>query len=928
MNNNPDAVSKLEGLAHYLILQKFPSEIPSEQGINECLAQARLIVTVSDDECDKVLKLLYAHLQVTMEIGVAVVDEDNHTPWLLKRKPEIDFYYWERYRKYLERFKNWNGVVIETLGRVSDEILDLLGNPANENPWQRRGLIMGDVQSGKTANYATLCNKAMDAGYRVIIVLTGTQENLRRQTQERFDIELVGLDSQLVLDKLGRKLPVGVGRIDGSHFVATFTSKNNDFDQKLLNNLNMRITTCLEPVVFVIKKQKQRLTYLEQWLRIFNAGPDGKIDSPMLIIDDEADNASVNTRDDDDPTAINERIRKLLVLFKRASYVGVTATPYANIFINPESDKEMLGNDLFPRDFVYSLSAPNNYIGNTAIFGDEASHESIVQDIGDNAEDVIPIKHSSTIGVNDLPESLYTALNYFVLTNVIRDLRGPINSHRSMLVNVSRFTNVQSQVRNIIHAWIETTRSAAVNFGRLEPQEAIHNNAIKALHDTWEAFELSRLCGIDWKTVQQQLLYNAVARLTAVEVNQRNSAAILDYNAHQEHGFRVIAIGGNSLSRGLTLEGLCVSYFYRNSQAYDTLLQMGRWFGYRIGYEDLCKIWMTDEARECYSHITKATNELRDDIYSMRYYGMTPREFGLKVRSSPESTERMVGRLLVTAQNKMRSAEDYVHTVSVSNRLLEAPKIPLDNELLVRNFSLVKRFLENLESTEKLADDSVFHSNHRLWVNVPNEKVAAVIRSYTSDPLYLLWQPDSLADFISSAKYLGLWDVALPEGDDEEEFWITAKTGLKLQKRSVDISTNKKSIRIGGTKLRVGSRPCTRYGLEIARVNKITRDCQQNKRQVSDKAFLELPDRKPLLLLHFIIINPHENLYKPEKLAEKTLVIQVSERLKKENACVVSLGIGFPLSTTHDTMYIKYKITLDKQKQLFEATDEAQNADD
>jgi hypothetical protein len=927
MDKSPDNINKLENLAHLLILQRFPTEVPTEAGIKECLTQARTLIPASDEECDQVLKLLYAHLRVTMEIGVAVVDESTYKPWLNERKQHINFYYWERYHKYLEISKNWNGVVIETLGRVSDEILDLLGNPVNEEPWQRRGLIMGDVQSGKTANYATLCNKAMDAGYKVIIILAGTQENLRRQTQERLDLELVGLDSQLILDRVGRKLPVGVGHIDGSHFVATFTSKNNDFDQKLLNNLNMRITTCLEPVVFVIKKQKHRLTYLEKWLRIYNAGADGKIDSPMLLIDDEADNASVNTKDDDDPTTINECIRKLLTLFKRASYVGVTATPYANIFINPDNEKEMIGNDLFPRDFIYSLSAPTNYVGNSAIFGVESSHDYVVQDIGDDAEHNIQIKHPSKFIVNELPNSLYTALNYFVLTNVIRDIRGPINSHRSMLVNISRFTNVQSQVLNIIHAWIERTKSAAINFGSLEPREALRNSSIKSLYDTWVAFNCSQYCEIDWRTIQQKWLYNAINRLTAVEVNQKTGSAVLDYDAYKDNGFRVIAVGGNSLTRGLTLEGLCVSYFYRNSQAYDTLLQMGRWFGYRIGYEDICRVWMTDEARECYSHITKATNELRDEIYSMRYYGMTPREFGLKVRSHPDSTERMVGKLLVTARNKMRHAEDYIHTVSVSNVLLETPKILIDNERLLGNYNLAKHFISDLEANQKSASDSIFHSNHKLWVDVPREKIASMIRSYTSDPSYLHFQTDGLADFISGASQLALWDVAIPEGSIEEDYGITSRTVIKLQERAVDISINKKSIRIGGEKLRVGSRPCTRYGLSETEVDEITRSAKQCKRPITDKTFL-VPNRKPLLLIHFISIKLHNSLEKPEKVVEKSLVTQVAERLKEQNACVVALGVGFPLATADSTMYVKYKINLVQQEQLLEAAIEAQDADD
>ncbi len=926
MADSNDTIRRLAELAHFLILREFPSDVPTEAGIKECLAQARKLTPASDEESEKVLRLLFSHLRVAMEMGVAVVDASTFKPWLQHRRGDIRFFYWERYRRHLEASGKWHGVVIATLGRVSDEILDLLGDPTDTTDWQRRGLVMGDVQSGKTANYAALCNKAMDAGYKVIIILAGTQENLRRQTQERLDAELVGLDSQLILDRLGRKLPIGVGRIDGSHFVATFTSKNNDFDQKLLNNLNMRITTCMEPVVFVIKKQKQRLTYLEKWLRTFNAGPDGKIDSPMLLVDDEADNASVNTKNDIDPTAINERIRKLLALFKRASYVGVTATPYANIFINPENDQDMLGNDLFPRDFIYSLSAPNNYIGSNAIFGEDSPYESVVEDIGEEAEMVLPIKHKSTFTVNELPDSLYDALNYFILTNVIRDMNGPLNSHRSMLVNVSRFTNVQGQVRDIIHAWLASVKSAILNFGSLDPDEATRDKSIRALCDAWQAFGLSQVCGADWRTVQQRWLLKASVDVRVVEVNQRNSSAVLDYEANKQAGFRVIAVGGNSLSRGLTLEGLCVSYFYRNSQAYDTLLQMGRWFGYRPGYEVLCKVWMTDQARECYSHITKATNELRDEVYSMRNHGMTPREFGLKVRSHPDSAERMVGKLLVTARNKMRHATDYVHTVSVSGELLETPKILMDSERLLGNYHLASRFVAGLEANHKRAEDSVFHSSHKLWVDVPRSEIASLVRSYISDPLYLSFQTDGLADFIASADHLTLWDVALPAGEGEEHA-ITRQTFIKLEDRQVDVSTNKRSIRINGPSLRVGSRPCTRYGLSISEVKEIATASLGSGRQVSDKAFLT-QGRKPLLLLHFLGIRPHHDLDKKDRESDKKLVVQVAESLKALDACVVALGLGFPVATTNGTMYVHYKINLVQQQQLLEAASEAEDADD
>ena len=300
--NNIDTIEKI-----CMVLLGNNDDIPAEALIREKLDEACKICPVSVSEYEQVLKNLFERLRVSMDTGIVVLDKDTYKPWLITRMADIDFFYWNRYREYLELTKGWNSRVISSLGRVTDEILDLLGNPENDSHWQRRGLVIGDVQSGKTATYTALCNKAMDAGYRVIIILAGTQENLRRQTQERLDKELVGLDSELVLDRLGRKLCIGVGKNNGTRSVATFTSKTNDFDQKLLNNLNLRITTCTEPVVFVIKKQKQRLSYLATWLKTYNAGSDGLINQPILLIDDKADNASVNTREDEDPDSYKRK---------------------------------------------------------------------------------------------------------------------------------------------------------------------------------------------------------------------------------------------------------------------------------------------------------------------------------------------------------------------------------------------------------------------------------------------------------------------------------------------------------------------------------------------------------------------------------------------------------------------------------------------
>jgi len=381
-----------------------------------------------------------------------------------------------------------------------------------------------------------------------------------------------------------------------------FTSGTRDFNTNLVNQLNLRIRDMAEPILLVVKKHKRILENLENWLRAYNAGTGGHIDTPMLLIDDEADNASVNTNSDArNPTAINDRIRSLLGLFTRKNYVGFTATPFANIFIDPDTADEMRGNDLFPRDFVYALEAPTNYVGAQAIFGDPPTFDYL-REIED-ADSFFPPSHRSTYRVDELPPSLYEALRTFILSNAIRDLRGEGPSHRSMLVNVSRFTNVQDQVSQLLDLELRQMQQDIRNYSRLPVDEAVRNRSLSLLRDTWER-EFRGACP-DWQEVQSALL-GAALPIVVRSVNQRTGAASLDFAANRQNGLRVIAVGGNSLSRGLTLEGLCISYFFRNTQMYDTLMQMGRWFGYREGYEDLCRIWLTDEAIHWYAHIARA----------------------------------------------------------------------------------------------------------------------------------------------------------------------------------------------------------------------------------------------------------------------------------------------------------------------------------
>jgi hypothetical protein len=321
---------------------------------------------VTDEEAERLCKDIEASLDITMAIGSVV--QEKFAEWLGSRKAEISPYYWERYRQYLEQ-KNFPQRVITRLDGVTDRILGLLENPKKPGPWDRRGMVVGHVQSGKTANYTGLICKAADAGYRLIVVIAGIHNNLRNQTQARIDEGFVGRDSATLLSNKTQKL-IGVGKFGASEFPLTVTNTKQDFNKNTATTLGVQLRALNVPAVLVIKKNASTLKHLNEWLRTHNTqGPSSLVDAPMLLIDDEADNASIDiSRDPDKASTINSRIRELLRMFNRSCYVGYTATPFANIFIDPDSEQEMLGEDLFPRDFIISLEAPSNYFGASAGF--------------------------------------------------------------------------------------------------------------------------------------------------------------------------------------------------------------------------------------------------------------------------------------------------------------------------------------------------------------------------------------------------------------------------------------------------------------------------------------------------------------------------------------------------------------------------------
>lgn len=348
-------------------------------------------------------------------------------------------------------------------------------------------MVVGHVQSGKTANYTGLVCNAADAGYQVIIVIAGIHNNLRSQTQRRIDAGFIGFDSTRLLEKRpDAESIIGVGRFDSSRRPNTFTNVLRDFDKKIATGVGIPLENLREPVVFVIKKNPTTLRNLIDWLKEHNARRGAKsISSPMLLIDDEADNASINVaKGRDEASRINRQIRSLLRIFDRSTYVGYTATPFVNIFIDPDSEHEMVGDDLFPRDFIVSLDPPDNYFGASKVFIDEA--DRIIRHIDDH-DALLPLTHKKGHPVNGLPDSLVDAMRAFVLARAIRLVRGQSDRHSSMLVNVSRFTDVQGSVRNEVHATLNRMRSSIRVNGALQPDQAVKDPEIAALQRVFAA---------------------------------------------------------------------------------------------------------------------------------------------------------------------------------------------------------------------------------------------------------------------------------------------------------------------------------------------------------------------------------------------------------------------------------------------------------
>lgn len=772
-------------LAYYFCIRKGDEEKNKNNIIEDAIKTFGL--QVSDE--NELREYLYSEVSFSSSDAASMLCSDERRgkdkEWWNKFKEENggSGKYWNRYKAYLSGTKKWSQKTIEkSINEPTDFVMNCLANPNSGVPENSYGEVFGYVQSGKTANYIGLINKAVDAGYKIIIVLAGMHNNLRSQTQMRIDEEVLGFETSI--DYLKKKKDqgpaIGVGKMgfkmDKSLEPLTSRDEKGDFTKSRANVSRVYD----QPKIFIVKKNTKVLQYVyENLANSPNAdtNPDGtktfSCQYSLLLIDDEADQASLNNKyktdksgnisDESDVSKTNELIRRILGLFSCYSYVGYTATPYANVFIPTICDPE-LGNDLFPKDFIVCLPKPKGYVGAMEFFGEDDDSEimPLRREINTDLEDFIDVKTKQIIA--PIPDELKTAILNFIMITAARNVRGQILDPNSMLIHINRFVDVQGVLKSAVSDYYDEVASY-INGGDTEIFDRMHEIWEKDFVPTTQTMKRdfsSYMEGVecsDWRDIE-----NEIKRLVGnhqikvMEINGK-SDDILCYKEYKDEKrqLNVIAIGGDKLSRGLTLEGLTVSFFMRSSMMYDTLMQMGRWFGFRPQYTDLCRLFVPNELFRWFMVVSFATENLRNQIQYMNEYNRTPMDFGLRIASHPE--------MLISSRNKIKTGREC--TLTFSNSVSQTRSIDISTNTYDSNFKAVEEFIVKLgeESSDHWAKlGRTSNTDHIFWDDVDGNLVADFFADYKTSKKASKVNSLYMADYVrDQIKHGGLvkWTVCL-----------------------------------------------------------------------------------------------------------------------------------------------------------------------
>lgn len=748
---------------------------------------------LTEEDVQKAISELFYFYAVTMtdedsELFKPMIRSSWWTDSYETRKKEGKNYYWDSYQEYLRQKDKLPSDVIERINERSDKVMNYLFDPINPDIKEatRRGMVIGSVQSGKTANYSALVAKAADAGYKIIIIIAGISSLLRKQTQFRINCGFVGQtdlnkdEPEKIPENMTQDNTVTIFRRQKQDelermkpYAMTTERMSGDFkttSRKALNQTNLNNTT--SPIVLVIKKNTNVLEQLLEWLK----GKDLS-EKSLLMIDDEADNASVNTNKEyDQITAINKKIRLVLKSFKKSAYVGFTATPFANIFIDPLFEENEENRDLYPSDFIISLVSPTNYFGPQKVFGEEEAEESEyvellpAEDTANAQSDwqsYFPVKQKKGITchrVNNLPNSLKQAINLFIFNVYVRNQRGFADKHNSMLIHVSCLVDMHKAIKDQVERYLNNLEENIRNYSEMkgtpeyvkfiEPLKIQFNNMRRKHWASSPEFKAPDF---------EKMIIDLPRIISSISVGMSNTTeASIKYSAQCQTN--MIAIGGNSLARGFTIENLSVSYFLRNTKMCDTLLQMGRWFGYRRNYDDLCRIYTTEKYYNNFHDALIATNSLVNCVKSMEKAGKTPTEFLVTVSQHPATI------MILTAKNKMYNAENnkgvYLDGTIREKGTYECSEI----EEISTYLRFAEEFISDLGEPE-------YKDNCFFWRDVSADKIIKLIDNC----------PKSFNDKIDSnvlSKYVRenkgfSWRVVLPYAQKGKEIVLS---NLKFHK--------------------------------------------------------------------------------------------------------------------------------------------------
>ena len=842
-----------------------------------------------------------------MLIGViqpspVIIDNGDPSEWFINLKPELTFDYSNRYFDYLQG-NDFPDDTIKTIRESTEKVLGYCADPRGSvhlSAQKKRGLVVGDVQSGKTSNYIALINMACDAGYNIIVLLAGMTSSLRQQTQDRIDEGFIGAKSDTLNDG---PVYIGVGFEQSKYFGIPLTNHTNDFVKFVKANQNTGSQDYNKPIVLVVKKNKSILEGVSAWLK---PGQNNiKKKSNILIIDDEADNASVNTKKDpSEMTAINAAIRKIYNNFPIASYVGYTATPFANIFINP-FEEDPSNQDLFPSDFIVLLETPTNYFGFDKVFEKTGSKYKHITTINQDDDYYLPTDHKKDVPYDGLAKDLQDAILNFYICNVIRTLDGKPTKHRSMLVNISRFNDVQKKIVDKIEEYHNVFKNELLELDKQSDDKYFRSAKLKRLHDLYMSEDnyIVARSKYSWEKIKMNL-WNEVNQVVVSLINNSMKTRF-SYDEYKEVGARVIIVGGFVLSRGLTLEGLIISYFDRNSVAYDTLLQMCRWFGYRFGYEDLCKIYMTQESLDSFEAVNEAVCNLKDQFRQLADSHKTPRDFGLMVKESPDTLDTT---LLVTSRNKMYNTKQVYCTLNYSGFAVDTSKIFKNHSTNEKNYNNIKKLFNDLIAEGYSIDNS---GNRLLVKNIPSSYVANFINSIRVPYENTKFDQDSISGYIlSDDNQYRMWDVTIASGASDIMFELFPDKTVKASERMYDDADRydkEDFFRISGTKNRLFEPSIFAAGLTDSEVEDVKQFAKNEVLEGRRKSttpivtdYLNVPGRNPLLVIYPVVLHGEQGKDDFDK--------------AKVNNVIYGFAIGFP--STEKGVRIKYRANKIKIEQL------------